>query len=85
MPRLLEPSRLIPSLRRDRTGRARRRVGVQVEARVASAMFSFGSAMAAGVGDLLDGWANRDIDIDAFGSAVAQHFVPWAQSHDKFT
>jgi hypothetical protein len=33
--------------------------------------------MAAGVGDLLDGWANRDIDIDAFGSAVAQHFVPW--------
>lgn len=41
--------------------------------------------MAAGVGDLLDGWANRDIDIDAFGSAVAQHFVPWAQSQDKFT
>ena len=46
---------------------------------------SFGSAMAAGVGDLLDGWANRDVDISTFGSAMAQHFVPWAQSHDKFT
>jgi hypothetical protein len=45
---------------------------------------SFGSAMAAGVGDLLDGWANRDVDINAFGSAMLQHFVPWAQAHDKF-
>jgi hypothetical protein len=45
---------------------------------------SFGSAMAAGVGDLLDGWADRDIEIDAFGSAMAQQFVPWAQAHDKF-
>jgi hypothetical protein len=30
--------------------------------------------MAAGVGDLLDGWANRDLDIDAFGSAMAEGF-----------
>ena len=29
--------------------------------------------------------ANPDVDISSFGSAMAQHFVPWAQSHDKFT
>jgi hypothetical protein len=45
---------------------------------------SFGFAMAAGVDDLLDGWANRDLDIDQFGSAMVQQFVPRAQAHDKF-
>jgi hypothetical protein len=45
---------------------------------------SFGSAMARSVGGREDGWADRDIDVDAFGAAMALHFVPWAQAHDKF-
>jgi hypothetical protein len=40
--------------------------------------------MAEGFSSRLEGWANGDLDIDAFGSAMVQQFVPWAQAHDKF-